>query len=78
MRLRTERRQAKLTQTELAREATVTQSTISRIEAGALQHPSFDVLHHLSVELQQRGRQVTAADLQPRPQPLRVKGARTE
>jgi len=76
MRLRKERKAAKLTQAELARRSKVTQGTISRIESGDMPKPSFEVLNRLAIALQRAGRIVSEAQLQPRRQPLLVRGAR--
>jgi transcriptional regulator with XRE-family HTH domain len=75
MTLKRERKKAKLTQMELARFASVNQSTVSRLENGELLNPSFEVLQQLAWALRKCGRKVTAADLQPRQQPVLVKGA---
>ena len=77
MRLRKERKAAKLTQTELARRAKVDQGLISRLERGEVLRPGFDTLNRIAVVLQKCGRRVTEAQLQPRLQPLLIKGART-
>ena len=74
-RLERERRAAKLTQAELAGLAKVPQGTISKIEGGKLLRPSFTVLDKLAQTLYRMGRRVQPADLQPRPQPLLIKGA---
>jgi transcriptional regulator with XRE-family HTH domain len=78
MSLRRQRKAARLTQAELAKRAKVTQGTISKIESGELLRPSFDILNKLAVVLQRCGRRVTEAQLQPRRQPLLIKGARSE
>lgn len=78
MRLRRERKAAKLTQSELGRRAKVPQGTISKMERGDILRPSFETLNRLAVVLQKCGRRVTEAQLQPRRQPLLIKGARSE
>ena len=78
MRLRRERIKAKLSQAELGRRAQVPQGTISKMERGELLQPTFDTLNRLAVALQKCGRPVTEAQLQPRRQPLLIKGARSE
>jgi transcriptional regulator with XRE-family HTH domain len=77
MRLRRERKRAKLTQAELARFAGVRQGTVSKLETGALLDPSFEVLHKIAWALQRCGRKVNAEDLQPKRQPVLVKGFRS-
>lgn len=74
MRLKRERKKAKLTQIELARFAGVNQSTVSRLETGDLLDPSFEVLQQLAWALKKCGRKVDATDLQPRRQPVLIKG----
>lgn len=78
MRLRRERKKARLTQMELSRFAGVHQGTISKLENGVLLDPSFETLHKLAWALKKCGRKVDAADLQPRRQPMLVKGFRSE
>jgi transcriptional regulator with XRE-family HTH domain len=78
MRLRRERKAAKLTQTELSRRSKVPQGTISKLERGVILLPSFETLNRLAVTLQKCGRRVTEVQLQPRRQPLLIKGARAE
>jgi transcriptional regulator with XRE-family HTH domain len=78
MRLRRERKAAKLTQTELSRRSKVPQGTISKLERGVILLPSFETLNRLTVALQKCGRRVTEVQLQPRRQPLLIKGARSE
>lgn len=74
-RLERERRAAKLSQTDLAKlSGEVTQATISRIEGGKLLNPSFTVLDTLARTLNRVGRRVQPGDLQPRPQPVLIKG----
>jgi len=74
MRLKRERKKAKLTQMELARFAGVNQSTVSRLETGELLDPSFEVLQQIAWALKKCGRKVSAVDLQPNRQPVLVKG----
>jgi transcriptional regulator with XRE-family HTH domain len=74
MRLKRERKKARLTQIELARFSGVNQSTISRLETGALLDPSFDVLQQIAWALKKCGRAVEASELQPRRQPVLIKG----
>lgn len=78
MRLRKERKAARLTQAELARRSKVPQGTISKMERGEILRPTFDTLNRLAITLQKCGRRVTEAQLQPRRQPLLIKGARSE
>lgn len=73
-RLERERRAAKLTQTDLGRLAQVAQGTISKIEGQTMLTPSFAVLARLAWALKRRGRSVDPADLQPKRQPVLVKG----
>jgi transcriptional regulator with XRE-family HTH domain len=77
MRLRKERKAAKLTQYELARQSKVPQGTISKMERGDILRPSFETLNRLATVLNRCGRSVTEKQLQPRPQPLLIKGARS-
>jgi len=78
MGLKQQRKRARLTQQELARFSGVGQPTISKLENGALLDPSFETLHKLAWALKKCGRKIDAADLQPRRQPLLVKGFRSE
>jgi transcriptional regulator with XRE-family HTH domain len=78
MRIRIERKKAGLTQMDLARFAGVNQGTISRLEKGRLPNPSFETLSKIAWALKKCGRNVDAADLQPKRQPLLAKGARTD
>jgi len=78
MRLRKERKGARLTQTELAKRARVPQGSISKMERGALFAPTFETLNRLARALQRCGRHVDAADLQPRRQPVLIKGEGVE
>jgi transcriptional regulator with XRE-family HTH domain len=78
MRLRKERKAARLTQAELSKRSKVPQGTISKMERGDILRPTFDTLNRLAVVLQRCGRRVTEAQLQPRRQPLLIKGARSE
>jgi hypothetical protein len=48
------------------------------MERGEILSPTFETLNRLSVVLQKCGRRVTEAQLQPRRQPLLIKGARAE
>ena len=77
MRLRKERQAAKLSQTALGRLAGVPQSSISKLERGELLAPTFDTLDRLATALQKRGRNVVAKQLQPKRQPVLVKGFRS-
>jgi transcriptional regulator with XRE-family HTH domain len=63
---------------ELARRSKVTQGTISGLETGRYLEPTFETLTRLAKALQRCGRRVTEAQLQPRRQPLLIKGARSE
>lgn len=76
MRLRKERKAAKLTQAELAKLSRVTQGCISKMERGELLKPSYDTLEKLAKALQRCGRRVTESQLQPRRQPALIKGLR--
>lgn len=78
MRLRRERKRAKLTQQELARFAGVDQSTVSKLETGKLIDPSFAILDKLATCLQKCGRRVQAFDLQPKRQLNLVKDLKVE
>jgi transcriptional regulator with XRE-family HTH domain len=78
MRLRKERKRARLTQTALAKLAKVPQGSISKLERGELLAPSFETLDRLARALQRRGRLVSAAQLQPKRQPVLIKGYRNE
>lgn len=78
MRIRRERKKAKLTQMQLAGLSGLNQSTISRLEKRETLDPSFEVLQKLAWALQKCGRQVYAADLHPRRQPVMVKGFRSD
>jgi transcriptional regulator with XRE-family HTH domain len=77
MRLRRERKRAKLTQVELSRFSGVAQGTISKIEAGVMRSPGFETLHKLAYALKKFGRKVDAYDLQPKRQPVLVKDVRS-
>jgi len=76
MRLRKERKAAKLTQTQLAKLARVPQGTISKMERGESLEPTFATLERLAKALQRCGRRVNEAQLQPRRQPALIKGLR--
>lgn len=80
MRLRKERKavKPKLTQARLGRSAGVPQGTISKMERGELLAPTFETLDRLAKALRRFGRNVQAADLQPRRQPALIKGFRAE
>lgn len=78
MRLRKERKKARLTQAELAGLANVRQPYISKLEAGKLLRPSYDFLLRLSIALNKCGRKVTPLDLQPRKQLTLIRGFRSE
>lgn len=73
-RLERERRAAKLSQLRLGRISGVDQSIISRIEGRKLFRPSFLVLERLAHALNRNGRRLQPGDLQPRPQPVLIKG----
>lgn len=77
MRLRKERLAAKLTQEKLARLAGVPQSSVSKLERGDILAPTFDTLDRLARALRKCGRLIEPAHLQPRRQPVLVKGLRT-
>jgi transcriptional regulator with XRE-family HTH domain len=77
-RLERERRAAKLTQVDLARLADVPQSTVSRLENLKLSRPGFDVLASLAWALKRCGRKVDLADLQPKRQPVLIRGLLTQ
>lgn len=74
MRIKKERRRAKLTQIELAGLSGVHQATICKLETGKLFRPSFDTLQRLASALNKCGREVTPADLQPRKRLVVLKG----
>ena len=78
MRLRRERKAARLTQTQLAKRAKVPQGSISKMERGELLAPSFETLDRLAKALQRCGRRVDVAQLQPKRQPALIKGFRAE
>ena len=63
---------------ELSRFSGVHQGTISKLENGVLLDPSFETLHKLAWALKKCGRKVDAVDLQPRRQPILVKGFKSE
>lgn len=76
MRLRKERKAAKLTQAELAKRARVPQSTVSKMERGELLAPTFETLDRLAKALQRCGRRIDVSQLQPKRQPALIKGFR--
>ena len=76
MRLKKERKAARLTQAELAKLSRVPQGTISKMERGELLFPTFQTLDRLARALQRCGRRVDMAQLVPKPQPALVKGFR--
>lgn len=78
MRLKRERKKARLTQQELARFSGVTQGTISKLETGVMLDPGFDTLDKLAWALKKCGRLLDASDLRPRRQPVLIKGFRAE
>jgi len=78
MRLKRERKKAKLTQVELARFSGVSQAEISRIETGVVTDPAFETLHNLAWALKKCGRKIDAVDLAPKRQPQLIKGFRAE
>lgn len=78
MRLRKERKAARLTQAELAKRAKVPQGSISKMERGELFAPTFETLDRLAKALQRCGRRVDVSQLQPRRQPALIKGYRSE
>jgi transcriptional regulator with XRE-family HTH domain len=73
-RLERERRAAKLTQTDLARLADVRQGTVSKLENQKLPRPGANVLASLAWALKRCGRRVSLEDLQPKSQPVLVRG----
>jgi transcriptional regulator with XRE-family HTH domain len=77
-RLERERRAAKLTQNDLARLAKVNQATISKIENLKSMRPGVDVLASLAWALKRCGRRVELTDLQPKRQPVLVRGLLTQ
>lgn len=78
-RLKRERtKKPSLTQMDLARLADVGQPTISKLERGILLDPTFETLNKLAWALKKCGRKVDAADLQPRRQPILIKGVFAE
>jgi transcriptional regulator with XRE-family HTH domain len=76
MRLRKERKAARLTQVQLAKMSKVPQGSISKMERGELLKPSFETLERLAKALQRCGRRVNESQLQPRRQPNLIKGFR--
>lgn len=72
------RKKARLSQTELGKRSGVSQSMISRLESQSVSDASFSILEDLAAALRRRGVQVEAKDLQPRRQPLLVKGVFAE
>ena len=76
MRLRKERRAAKLTQADLAQMSGVPQSSISRMERAEILTPTYETLDRLARALRRRGRKVQPGDLNPVRQPVLVKGVR--
>lgn len=73
-RLERERRAAGLTQIELARDAQIDQSTVSKIENLKMPRPGYEVLASLAWALNRKGRKVSADALQPSRQPVLVRG----
>jgi len=78
MKLRKARKAAGLTQADLAHLAGVTQAYISKLENGERLRPRFDILDRLALALRRRGQYVEVGQIAPRPQPLLIKGARSE
>jgi transcriptional regulator with XRE-family HTH domain len=78
MRLRKERKAARLTQAKLGRLARVPQGTISKMERGELLAPTFSTLDRLATVLRRFGRSVQPGQIQPRRQPALIKGFRNE
>lgn len=76
--LKRARKKARLSQTELALLSGVSQSCISRLESQSVNDAAFSTLEDLAAVLRRRGVQVEAKQLQPRRQPLLVKGAFAE
>lgn len=77
-RLKRERKKARLSQTELALLSGVSQSFISRLETNSVNDAAFSILEDLATVLKRRGASVEAKQLQPRRQPLLIKGAFAE
>ena len=77
-RLKRLRLKAKLTQTDLSRLSGVSQSAISRLESHSVTDAAFSTLEDLAAALRRRGVEVDAKQLQPRRQPLLVKGVFAE
>lgn len=77
-RLKRARKKARLSQTELALLSGVSQSFISRLESQSVNDAAFSILEDLATALRRRGIQIEAKQLQPRRQPLLVKGAFAE
>lgn len=73
-RLKRERKKARLSQTELALLSGVSQSFISRLETNSVNDAAFSILEDLATVLKRRGAHIEAKHLQPRRQPLLVKG----
>jgi transcriptional regulator with XRE-family HTH domain len=74
-RLKRFRQKARLTQVELSQLSGVSQSAISRLESQSVTDASFSTLEDLAAALRRRGVSVEAKQLQPRRQPLLIKGA---
>lgn len=74
-RLRRAREKAGLSQLELSRRSGVSQSAISRLESHSVHDAAFSTLEDLAAVLRRCGVSIEAKQLQPRRQPLLVKGA---
>lgn len=77
-RLERERRAAQLSQIDLGRLAKVTQGTISKLENQKFVRPGIDVLASLAWALNRCGRKVEASDLNPKRQPVLIRGLLTQ
>lgn len=77
-RLKQARKKARLSQIELSQLSGVSQSFISRLETGSANDAAFSILEDLAAVLRRRGIPIEAKHLQPRRQPLLVKGVFAE
>lgn len=75
MRLKKERENAGLNQSQLAKLSGVSQSFISRIEGGKVQDAESAILENLATALRRKGCTVEGHQLAPRRSPALVKGA---
>lgn len=77
-RLKRAREKAKLSQTELSLLSGVSQSFISRLESNSVNDAAYSILEDLATVLKRRGVSIEAKQLQPRRQPLLIKGTFAE